>query len=152
MPRNEKLRPIEILLVDDNPGDIRLTQEALKESKVLNNIHIVEDGMEALDFLRKKGRFKNVITPDIVLLDLNLPKRNGREVLADIKADDFLKKIPVVILTMSRAEEDILKSYSLHANCYITKPVDMDQFVKIVRSIENFWFSIVRLPPNIDFT
>ena len=152
MPRNEKLRPIEILLVDDNPGDIRLTQEALKESKVLNNIHIVEDGMEALEFLRKEGRFKNVITPDIVLLDLNLPKRNGREVLADIKADDCLKKIPVVILTMSRAEEDILKSYALHANCYITKPVDMDQFVKIVRSIENFWFSIVRLPPNIDFT
>ncbi len=151
MPRNEKLGPIEILLVDDNPGDIRLTQEALKESKVLNNIHIVEDGMEALEFLRKEGKFKNVITPDIVLLDLNLPKRNGREVLADIKADDFLKKIPVVILTMSRAEEDILKSYALHANCYITKPVDMDQFIKIVRSIENFWFSIVRLPPNIDF-
>jgi two-component system response regulator len=151
LPRNEKLRPIEILLVDDNPGDIRLTQEALKESKVLNNIHVVEDGMEALEFLRKEGNFKNVITPDIVLLDLNLPKRNGREVLAEIKADDFLKKIPVVILTMSRAEEDILKSYALHANCYITKPVDMDQFIKIVRSIENFWFSIVRLPPNIDF-
>ena len=151
MPRNEKLRPIEILLVDDNPGDIRLTQEALKESKVLNNIHIVEDGMEALEFLRKEGRFKNVITPDIVLLDLNLPKRNGREVLAEIKEDDFLKKIPVVILTMSRAEEDILKSYALHANCYITKPVDMDQFIKIVRSIESFWFSIVKLPPNVDF-
>ena len=151
MSRNEKLRPIEILLVDDNPGDIRLTQEALKESKVLNNIHIVEDGMEALEFLRKEGRFKSVITPDIVLLDLNLPKRNGREVLAEIKNDDFLKKIPVVILTMSRAEEDILKSYALHANCYITKPVDMDQFIKIVRSIENFWFSIVRLPPNLDF-
>ena len=151
MTRNEKLRPIEILLVDDNPGDIRLTQEALKESKVLNNIHIVEDGLEALEFLRKEGRFKNVITPDIILLDLNLPKRNGREVLAEIKNDDFLKKIPVVILTISRAEEDILKSYRLHANCYITKPVDMDQFIKIVRSIENFWFSIVKLPPNIDF-
>ncbi len=107
--------------------------------------------MEALEFLRKEGRFKDVITPDIILLDLNLPKRNGREVLAEIKSDDFLKKIPVVILTMSRAEEDILKSYALHANCYITKPVDMDQFIKIVRSIENFWFSIVRLPPNIDF-
>ncbi len=151
MPRNEKLGPIEILLVDDNPGDIRLTQESLKESKVLNNIHIVEDGMEALEFLKKEGKFKNVITPDIVLLDLNLPKRNGREVLAEIKEDDFLKKIPVVILTMSRAEDDILKSYALHANCYITKPVDMDQFIKIVRSIESFWFSIVRLPPNIDF-
>lgn len=147
----EKIRPIEILLVDDNPGDIRLTQEALKESKVLNNIHIVEDGMEALEFLRKEGRFKNEITPDIILLDLNLPKRNGREVLTEIKNDELLKKIPVVILTISRAEEDILKSYELHANCYITKPVDMNQFIKIVRSIENFWFSIVRLPPNIDF-
>ena len=151
LSRNEKLRPIEILLVDDNPGDIRLTQEALKESKVLNNIHVVEDGMEALEFLRKEGRFKNEITPDIILLDLNLPKRNGREVLIEIKNDDLLKKIPVVILTISRAEEDILKSYELHANCYITKPVDMDQFIKIVRTIESFWFSIVRLPPNIDF-
>jgi len=147
----ENIRPIEILLVDDNPGDIRLTQEALKESKVFNNLHIVEDGMEALEFLRKKGRFKNEITPDIILLDLNLPKRNGREVLTEIKNDDLLKKIPVVILTISRAEEDILKSYELHANCYITKPVDMNQFIKIVRSIENFWFSIVKLPPNIDF-
>lgn len=151
MPRNEKLRPIEILLVDDNPGDIRLTQEALKESKVLNNMHTVEDWMEALEFLRKEGRFKDIITPDIILLDLNLPKRNVREVLSEIKNDDVLKKIPVVILTISRAEEDILKSYALHANCYITKPVDMNQFIKIVRSIENFWFSIVRLPPNIDF-
>lgn len=107
--------------------------------------------MEALEFLRKEGRFKDVITPDIILLDLNLPKRNVREVLSEIKNDDVLKKIPVVILTISRAEEDILKSYALHANCYITKPVDMNQFIKIVRSIENFWFSIVRLPPNIDF-
>ncbi len=147
----ENIRPIEILLVDDNPGDIRLTQEALKESKVLNNLHIVEDGMEALEFLRKEGRFKNEITPDIILLDLNLPKRNGREVLTEIKNDELLKKIPVVILTISRAEEDILKSYELHANCYITKAVDMNQFIKIFRSIENFWFSIVRLPPNIDF-
>jgi two-component system response regulator len=147
----EKIRPIEILLVDDNPGDIRLTQEALKESKVLNNIHIVEDGMEALEFLRKEGRFKNEITPDIILLDLNLPKRNGREVLTEIKNDELLKKIPVVILTISRAEEDIIKSYELHANCYITKAVDLNQFMKVFRSIENFWFSIVRLPPNIDF-
>ena len=151
MPRNEKLRPIEILLVDDNPGDIRLTQEALKESKVLNNIHIVEDGMEALEFLRKKERFKNEITPDIILLDLNLPKRNGREVLTEIKNDELLKKIPVVILTISRTEEAILKSYELHANCYTTKAVDMNQFIKIVHSIENFWFSIVKLPSNIDF-
>ena len=147
----ENIRPIEILLVDDNPGDIRLTQEALKESKVLNKIHVVEDGMETLEFLRKEGRFKNEITPDIILLDLNLPKINGQEVLTEIKNDELLKKIPVVILTISMAEEDILKSYELHANCYITKTVDMNQFIKIVRSIENFWFSIVRLPPNIDF-
>lgn len=147
-----KMRPVEILLVDDNPGDIRLTQEALKDSKVLNNLHVVEDGLEALNFLKKKGEFKNEVTPDLVLLDLNLPKRNGREVLSEIKEDELLKHIPVVILTISRAEEDIFKSYELHANCYITKPVDMNQFVKIVRSIENFWFSIVKLPPNVDFS
>ena len=146
-----KIRPVEILLVDDNPGDIRLTQEALKDSKVLNNLHVAEDGLEALEFLRKKGEFKNEITPDLILLDLNLPKRNGREVLSEIKGDELLKHIPVVILTISRAEEDILKSYELHANCYITKPVDMNQFVKIVRSIESFWFSIVKLPQNMDF-
>ena len=146
-----KIRNVEILLVDDNPGDIRLTQEALKDSKVLNNLHVVEDGLEALNFLRKKGEFKNEVTPDLILLDLNLPKRNGREVLSEIKEDELLKYIPVVILTISRAEEDILKSYELHANCYITKPVDMNQFVKIVRSIENFWFSIVKLPQNMDF-
>ena len=145
------IRTVEILLVDDNPGDIRLTQEALKDSKVLNNLHVVEDGLEALNYLRKKGEFKNEVTPDLILLDLNLPKRNGREVLSEIKEDELLKHIPVVILTISRAEEDILKSYELHANCYITKPVDMNQFVKIVRSIENFWFSIVKLPPNTDF-
>lgn len=146
-----KIRTVEILLVDDNPGDIRLTQEALKDSKVLNNLHVVEDGLEALNYLRKKGEFKNEVTPDLILLDLNLPKRNGREVLSEIKEDELLKYIPVVILTISGAEEDILKSYELHANCYITKPVDMNQFVKIVRSIENFWFSIVMLPPNTDF-
>ena len=146
-----KIRPVEILLVDDNPGDIRLTQEALKDGKVLNNLHVAEDGLEALEFLRKKGEFKDEITPDLILLDLNLPKRNGREVLSEIKGDELLKHIPVVILTISRAEEDIIKSYELHANCYITKPVDMNQFIKIVRSIENFWFSIVKLPPNADF-
>ena len=145
--KNE-LKAVEILLVDDNPGDIRLTQEALKESKVINNLHVVEDGLEALNFLGKNGKYKNEITPDIILLDLNLPKRNGREVLKEIKADEKLKQIPVVILTISTAEEDILKSYELHANCYITKPVDMNQFIKIVRSIENFWFSIVKLPPK----
>ena len=146
-----QIRTVEILLVDDNPGDIRLTQEALKDSKVLNNLHVVEDGLEALNYLRKKGEFKNEVTPDLILLDLNLPKRNGREVLSEIKEDELLKYIPVVILTISGAEEDILKSYELHANCYITKPVDMNQFVKIVRSIESFWFSIVKLPPNTDF-
>lgn len=146
-----KIRTVEILLVDDNPGDIRLTQEALKDSKVLNNLHVVEDGLDALKYLRKEGEFKNEVTPDLILLDLNLPKRNGREVLSEIKEDELLKYIPVVILTISGAEEDILKSYELHANCYITKPVDMNQFVKIVRSIENFWFSIVKLPPNTDF-
>ncbi len=146
-----KIRPVEILLVDDNPGDVRLTQEALKDSKVLNNLRVVEDGLEALNYLRKKEGYKNEVTPDLILLDLNLPKRNGREVLSEIKEDDLLKRIPVVILTISRAEEDILKSYELHANCYITKPVDMNQFVKIVRSIENFWFSIVIPPPNNDF-
>ena len=146
-----KIRPVEILLVDDNPGDIRLTQEALKDSKVLNNLHVVEDGLEALNFLRKIGEFKNELTPDLILLDLNLPKKNGREVLVEIKEDKILKQIPVVILTISRAEEDIYKSYELHANCYITKPVDMNQFIKIVRSIESFWFSIVKLPPNKDF-
>ncbi len=146
-----KIRPVEILLVDDNPGDIRLTQEALKDSKVLNNLHVVEDGLEALKYLRKKGEFKNEVAPDLILLDLNLPKRNGREVLSEIKEDELLKHIPVVILTISRAEEDIFKSYELHANCYITKPVDMNQFIKIVRSIESFWFSIVKLPQNVDF-
>ena len=151
MSFKDKIRTVEILLVDDNPGDIRLTQEALKDSKVLNNLNVVEDGLEALNYLRKKGKFKNEVTPDLILLDLNLPKRNGREVLSEIKNDELLKCIPVVILTISRAEEDILKSYELHANCYITKPVDMNQFVKIVRSIENFWFSIVKLPPNTDF-
>ena len=145
------IRPVEILLVDDNPGDIRLTQEAFKESKIINNLNVVEDGAEAIDFLKKVGKYENVSTPDLILLDLNLPKKNGREVLAEIKEDKILKLIPVVILTISTAEEDILKSYKLHANCYITKPVDMNQFIKIVRSIENYWFSIVKLPPNRDF-
>ena len=145
------IRPVEILLVDDNPGDIRLTQEALKESKIINNLNFVEDGAEAIDFLKKIGKYENVVTPDLILLDLNLPKKNGREVLAEIKEDKILRQIPVVILTISTAEEDILKSYKLHANCYITKPVDMNQFIKIVRSIENYWFSIVKLPPNRDF-
>ena len=147
---SKRIRPVEILLVEDNPGDIRLTKEAMKEAKIINNLNVVEDGVEALAFLRKKGKFKDVIRPDLILLDLNLPKKNGREVLAEIKQDINLKQIPVVILTVSKAEEDILKTYELHANCFITKPVDMDQFIKVVKSLENFWFSIVKLPPNKD--
>ncbi len=135
-------------MADDNQGDVRLALEALKGAKVKNNIHVVEDGMEALAFLRKEGKYAKVPRPDIFLLDLNMPKKDGREVLAEIKADPELKSIPVVILTVSQAEEDILKSYNLHANCYISKPVDLDQFIKIVKSLEDFWFTIVKLPPH----
>ena len=137
---------VEILMVEDNPGDVRLTQEALKESKVRNKMHVVGDGVEALAFLRREGQYAAAPRPDLILLDLNLPKMNGREVLVEIKEDPDLKRIPVVILTISQAEEDILKTYNLHANCYITKPVDFDQFIKIVRSIEEFWLTIVKLP------
>ena len=140
------MHPIEILLVEDNPGDARLAKEALKESKLMNNLSIAEDGVEAMNFLYKKGKYKNMPRPDLVILDLNLPKKDGREVLAEIKNDDDLKRIPVVILTISKAEEDILKSYNLHANCFITKPIDLDQFIKVVKSIEDFWLTIVILP------
>ncbi|EHC08664.1 response regulator receiver protein [Fischerella thermalis JSC-11] len=140
--------PIEILLIEDNPGDVELTKIALEDSKISVNLNIVEDGVEAIAFLRREGKYANVPHPDIVLLDLNLPKKDGREVLAEIKADEKLKRIPVVVLTTSQAEEDVLKVYNLSANCYITKPVDFDQFVKIVQSIENFWFTIVKLPPE----
>lgn len=142
---NEK-KLIEILLVEDNPGDIRLTQEGLKETKILNNLHIAMDGVEAMNFLRKVGKYANVPRPDLILLDLNLPKKDGREVLAEIKDDNDLKRIPVVILTVSQAEEDILKTYNRHANCYINKPVDFEQFLKVVQSIEDFWVGIVKLP------
>jgi chemotaxis family two-component system response regulator Rcp1 len=138
---------IEILLVEDNPGDVRLTKEALKEAKVGNNLHVAEDGVAALQFLHREGEFANAPRPDLILLDLNLPKKDGREVLEEIKADDSLKTIPVVVLTTSHAEEDIVRSYNLHANCYVTKPVDLDQFIRIVKSIEDFWLTIVRLPP-----
>ncbi|MHA1104883.1 MAG: response regulator [Promethearchaeota archaeon] len=151
MRLSKRIRPVEILLVEDNPGDIRLTKEAMKEAKIINNLNVVEDGVEALAYLRKKGKYKNANRPDLILLDLNLPKKNGREVLDDIKQDKNLKLIPVVILTVSRAEEDIFKTYELHANCFITKPVDMDQFIKVVKSIEQFWFSIAKLPPNKNF-
>lgn len=142
--------PVEILLVEDNPGDILLTREALSEAKVLNNLHVVRDGDEALAFLYREGEYADAPEPDLILLDLNLPRRSGREVLEEIKEDSRLRLIPVVILTTSTNEEDILRSYDLHANCYITKPLDLDQFVKVVRSVEDFWFSIVTLPRRND--
>ena len=141
-------RSIEILLIEDNPGDVRLTEEALKEGKVINRLSVVPDGVEALAYLRKTGEYASAATPDLVLLDLNLPKKDGREVLAEVKQDPELRKIPVVVLTTSRDEQDILKSYDLHANCYITKPVDFEQFIRVVRAIEDFWLSVVKLPPN----
>ncbi len=143
-----KFKAVEILLIEDNPGDVRLTIEALKESKIINNLQVVEDGIEALSYLKKEGIYKDKPRPDLIILDLNLPKKDGREVLAEIKSDDYLKQIPIVILTTSEAEEDIIKSYELHANCYITKPVNMEQFVKVVKSVGDFWFSIVILPPS----
>jgi len=141
-------KPVDILLVEDSAGDVRLTKEAFKESKLRNNLYVVGDGEEAMSFLRREGQYADAFRPDLMLLDLNLPKKDGREVLAEVKSDDNLKRIPVVILTVSKAEEDIMKSYNLHANCYITKPIDMEQFIKVVKSIEEFWFTIVKLPPN----
>ncbi len=138
--------PIEILLVEDSPGDVRLTKEALRDAKVRNNLHVASDGMDAMAFLRRQGGYANAPRPDLVLLDLNLPKKGGRAVLEEIKLDPNLKSIPVVILTTSAAEEDILRSYQLHANCYITKPVDLEQFLKVVKTIDNFWLAIVKLP------
>lgn len=139
-------RPAEILLVEDNPGDARLTKEALAEAKVLNNLRIVKDGAEALVYLRREGEFAERPFPDLILLDLNLPKKDGREVLAEIKEDDILKCIPVVVLTTSQDEQDVLRSYGLHANCYIQKPVDIQQFMDVIKSIEDFWLTVVRLP------
>ena len=142
------MKPIEILLVEDNPGDVDLTREALEIGKLNNILHVVDDGEEAMAFLRREGQYAKTSRPDLVLLDLNLPRKNGREVLAEIKSDENLKRIPVVILTTSKAEEDILKTYNLHANCYVTKPIDLDQFSKVVHAIEEFWLTIVKLPPN----
>jgi CheY-like chemotaxis protein len=139
---------IEILLVEDHPGDVRLTQEVLKDFKVGNTMHVVRDGMKAMAFLHRKGKYADAHLPDLILLDLNLPKKNGSEVLAEIKADKDLKRIPVVVLTTSNAEQDILKTYNLHANCYITKPVDLNQFIHVLKSIEDFWLSIVKLPTS----
>ncbi len=143
---NPAERPVEILLVEDNAADVRLTVEALRDGKVRNNLSVARDGVEALEFLRREGKHHGAPRPDLVLLDLNLPRKDGREVLAEIKADEDLKRIPIVVLTTSNAERDILASYALHANCYITKPVDLQQFFEVIRSIDGFWLSIVRLP------
>jgi two-component system, chemotaxis family, response regulator Rcp1 len=143
---SQESRSIEVLLVEDNPGDVRLTREALKEGKVFNNLSVAKDGEEALAFLRREGPYASAPRPDVILLDLNLPRRDGREVLEAIKADRALRTIPVVILTSSEAERDIARAYELNANCYITKPVDLDQFITVVKSIEDFWFTVVKLP------
>lgn len=139
---------VDILLVEDNPGDVRLAQEALKESKVRNRLFVVDDGVEAMEFLHQQGKYSNAPQPDLILLDLNLPRKSGREVLAEVKTDEILKRIPVVVLTVSRAEEDIIKCYNNYANCYITKPLDFNQFMEVTKSIEDFWLTIVKLPPK----
>ena len=144
--RPVSVRPIEILLIEDNPGDVELTQEALQDAKVRNKLSAVGDGEQALAYLRRQGEYATAARPDLILLDLNLPRKDGREVLAEIKRDPALRRIPVVILTTSQAEQDILRSYDLNANCYVTKPVDLDQFLHVVRSIEDFWLVIVKLP------
>ena len=141
------MKAVEILLVEDNPGDVRLTIEAMAEAKVHNNLYTVSDGIEAMAFLRREGQYADVVRPDVILLDLNLPRMDGYQVLAEIKNDEDLKRIPVVVLTTSASDEDILRTYNLHANCYITKPVDLSQFIDVVRSVESFWLSIVKLPP-----
>jgi CheY-like chemotaxis protein len=148
MTTEQSGKRIEILLCEDNIGDQRLTIEAFKDSRVCNKLNIAGDGVEALEFLHKEGKYANAPTPDLILLDLNMPRKDGREVLAEIKLDEKLRRIPVVILTTSQAEADILKTYNLHANCYITKPVDLDQFLQMIKSLEDFWFSIVKLPPK----
>jgi len=140
--------PVEILLAEDNPGDVRLTQEALKDAKVHNRLHVVTDGVEAMAFLRREGDYAGVPRPDLILLDLNMPRMDGREVLKQLKSDEDFRRIPVVIITSSQAEEDILKAYDLQANCYVTKPVDLEQFMKVIKSVEEFWLTVVKLPPQ----
>ena len=142
-------KPLDILLVEDNPADVRLTREAFLEGKILNNLIVARDGVEALDMLHRRGPHAGAVRPDLILLDLNLPRKDGREVLAEIKADPSLMRIPVVVLTTSRAEMDIVKSYNLHANCYVVKPVDLDQFINVVKSIDNFWLTAVTLPGEV---
>lgn len=140
--------PVEILLVEDNPGDVRLTVEALREGRVVSNLNVAHDGVEALAYLRREGKYGGAARPDLILLDLNLPRRDGREVLAEVKEDPDLRRIPVVVLTTSRAEEDIARSYDLHANCYITKPVELEEFFHVIRRIDDFWLSVVKLPSD----
>ncbi len=149
MPPHALSRPAEILLVEDNPADVELTREGLESAKISNNLHVVVDGVEALAFLRREGPYAAAPRPDLILLDLNLPRKDGREVLAEVKQDDGLCMIPVVVLTTSKAEEDILKSYKLNANAFVSKPVDFGGFVQIVRAVENFWFAVVVLPPKV---
>lgn len=144
-PRGEA-PPISILLVEDNPGDVRLTLEALRDARIRNDLHVVSDGVAAMEYLRREGRYGDAPPPDLVLLDLNLPRKDGREVLQEIKEDPKLRRIPVIILTTSQAERDILMTYDLHANCYISKPVEFDEFIRVVRGVEDFWLTIVRLP------
>ncbi|MDS0473837.1 response regulator [Natrinema sp. 1APR25-10V2] len=142
--------PAQILLVEDNPGDVRLTKEAFKQGRIENDLHVVSDGIEALDFLTQRGDYADAPRPDLILLDLNLPGKDGEDVLEELKDDPALRSIPVIVLTSSRAEEDVVKSYELHANAYLTKPVDPDEFIETVRAFEKFWFSVVRLPPEVD--
>lgn len=146
MQTDTETKPIEILLVEDNPGDVRLTIDAFKEGKVSNNFSVVEDGIEAMAYLRKEGKYVNAKRPDMILLDLNLPRKDGREVLVEVKNDEKLKRIPIIVLTTSKADEDIIKSYNYHANCYISKPVDLNEFLRVVKTIEDFWLSVVKLP------
>jgi CheY-like chemotaxis protein len=141
-------RPIDILLVEDNPADVRLTVEAFKDGKIANRLHVTRDGVEATNFLHRLPPYPDAIRPDLILLDLNLPRKNGREVLAEIKQAPALRQIPVVVLTTSKADEDVIRSYDLHANCYISKPIDFERLIQIVRAIENFWISVVKLPPK----
>lgn len=145
-PSEQGVRPVELLLVEDNPADVRLTREAFRDAKLINNLNHVEDGVEAMRYLRREGGYTDMPRPDVVLLDLNLPRKDGREVLKEMRDDPALANIPVVVLTTSRAEEDVLQSYNLHANCFISKPVDFDRFVEVVQSIEDFWFGVVTLP------
>ena len=150
--RQFRPEPAQILLVEDNPGDVRLTEEAFKQGRIENDLHVVSDGDEALEFLYRRGEYADATRPDLILLDLNLPRKNGEDVLEELKADPELRSIPVIVLTSSRAEEDVIRSYELHANAYLTKPVDPDDFIETVRAFEKFWFSVVRLPPEDEHT